>query len=63
MKRLITLSGPAGRAILTLGEEIKLSIPLNKEFTVSLKLFFSAAIIYLLNFLCSESISILWIPF
>ena len=27
MKRLITLSGPAGRAILTLGEEIKLSVP------------------------------------
>ncbi len=27
MKRLITLSGPVGRAILTLGEEIKLSSP------------------------------------
>lgn len=27
MKRLITLSGPGGRAILTLGEEIKLSVP------------------------------------
>lgn len=30
MKRLITLSGPAGRAILTLGEEIKLSVPYEK---------------------------------
>ena len=30
MKRLITLSGPAGRAILTLGEEINLSVPYEK---------------------------------
>ena len=30
MNRLITLSGPAGRAVLTLGEEINLSVPYEK---------------------------------
>lgn len=30
MKRLITLSGPGGRAVLELGEEIKLSVPKGK---------------------------------